>query len=296
MRALVFVGAATLGLIVGNTAGSQESRSEQLSIHRVAGNVYMIDPGSEGGGNIAMLVGDHALLLVDASGWVDPQPVLKALKDLSDKPVRWVVNTHCHRDHTAGNAAFQAAGATIVAHTNLGRRVEAQKCDGEVALPTLATDNKLTLHLDNEEVQVIALPTGHTDGDAMVYFKNANVLATGDAFVSSELPSQSRYAGGNMLGVNEELRRIVELFPNDVNIVPGHGPQSGMSEVRGALKVLDGIRDAVSQQIAQGKSWDQLSEMNLLDPWKGVLGDSGTRYSRWYYDFLTGPPDPKYQL
>ena len=296
MRALVFVGAATLGLIVGNTAGSQGSTRELLSIHRVGGNVYMIDPGSEGGGNITVLVGDDALLLVDASGWVDPQPVLKALKGLSDKPVRYVVNTHCHRDHTAGNAAFQAAGATIVAHTNLRRRVEAQKCDGEVALPTLSTDSKLTLHLDNEEVQVIALTAGHTDGDAMVYFKNANVLAAGDAFVSSELPSQSRYAGGNMLGVNEELRRIVELFPNDVKIVPGHGPQSAMSEVRGALKVLDGIRDAVARQVSQGKSFDQLNEMNLLEPWKGVLGEAGPRYLHWYFDFLTGPPDPKYQL
>jgi glyoxylase-like metal-dependent hydrolase (beta-lactamase superfamily II) len=99
-----------------------------------------------------------------------------------------------------------------------------------------------------------------------------------------------------MLGVNAQLRRIVELFPDDVKVVPGHGPKSAISDVRGALKVLDEIRDAIAQQIAHGKSLDQLNEMNLLEPWKGALGESGPRYLGWYYDFLNGPPDPKYQL
>ena len=295
MRALLIL-VATLSLIETNTADAQGSASEPPVVRRVDANVYTIDPPSSGGGTITVLVGDDGLLLVDASFWVDPQPVLQALKTISDKPVKYVVNTHCHRDHTAGNAAFQAAGATIVAHTNVQRRVEAQKCDGEVALATVAFDTALTLHFDDEEVRLIALPTGHSDGDVIVYFKNANVLATGDAFLTSALPFPSRYAGGNMLGVNEQLRRIVELFPGDAEIVPGHGPQATMTDVRRALDVLDQIRDVVARQVADGKNLAELTEMNLLEPWKDVLGEDGPQYLGWYYDFLTGPPDPRFQL
>lgn len=294
MRSFLFVGAAILGLVVGRTAGSQGDSGGPLNVHRVGGNVYMLDNG--GGGNIALLVSHDGLLLVDAQGWDDPQPVLAALKTISDKPVRYVIDTHCHQDHTAGNTAFQRAGAMIVAQDNVRKRMEAKKCDKEVALPTLTFDTELTLHFDDEEVRVIALPTGHTDGDAIVYFKKANVVATGDGFLSSEMPGYSKYAGGNMLGVNEQLRRIVALLPDDVKIITGHGPQSSMNEVRRALKALDEMRDAIAEQVATGKTLDQLSKMNLLEPWADVLGADAPRYLRFYYDCVAGPPDPAFQL
>jgi cyclase len=300
MRKHVVIGVALLGSIAGSTAESQNSPAQPLNVHRVAANVYMIDNGTSdasGGGNIAVLVGNDGLLLVDAQGWDDPAPVLTALRTISDKPVSYVIDTHCHTDHTAGNAAFQRAGATIVAHANVRRRLDAKKCDNQVAPPTLTFDSRLTLHFDDEEVRVIALPTGHTDGDAIVYFKSANVAATGDAFVSSNLPAYSKYAGGDMLGVNVQLRRIVALLPGDVKIIPGHGPESVMRDVRAASTALDGMRDAIAEQIAKGKTLAQLRAMDVLEPWRDLIdGPNRPNYLQSYYDCLTGPPDPRFQL
>lgn len=290
MRVVVKAGFLILGLAACDIAGSQNNSPELLRVERVAGNVYSLGDGSS---ESAVLVSDEGILLVDAR-WADPQPVLEALQAIADKPITFVVNTHCHADHNRGNVAFQDAGATIVAHKNVRERMSQEKCDGP-ALPDLTFDSELVLHFGNEEVQIIALPTGHTDGDAVVYFRNANVLATGDAFISSELPFYSKYAGGNMLGVNEQLRRITEQFPDDVRIISGHGPLSLMSDVRKALQVLDEVRDAIAEQFADGKTLDELKSMNLLDRWKESLGEYYSEYLQMYYDSL-GPPDPAFQL
>jgi cyclase len=301
MRTLVLVGTTVLCMIMGGAAEPQSNSSRHLSVHLVARNVYLleVDPREPGVGhsNIAVLVGDDGLLLVDTQVGPDVQPIVAALRSISDKPIRYVVDTHCHGDHTGGNTGFQSAGATIVAQENLRKRIAAKKCDQPTALPTLTFDTELTLHVDDEEVQVIKLPTGHRDGDAIVYFKRANVVETGDAFVSSGLPFYSKYAGGNMLGVNEELHRITALAPGDAMIIPGHGPLSSMNEVRKASRALDAIRDAVAAQIAKGKTLDQIQAMNLTEPWKELIyGSDGPGYVRDYYVCLTSLPDPKFQL
>ena len=295
MRAIPYVGAAIFVSILGGPAHSQGGPSGLLNVHRVTANLYWLD-NEASGGNVAVLVGNDGVLLVDAHGSADAQALLATVKTISDSPIRFVIDTHCHTDHTAGNAALQRAGATVVAQDTLRRRLEAKKCDNDVALPTLTFDRELTLHFDDEEVRAIALPKGHTDGDAIVYFTKANVVAVGDAFVSSEHPFYSKYAGGNMLGVNEQLRRIVALFPDDVKIITGHGPLSSRSDVRRVLETLDGMRDAIVPQVAKGKTFAELQEMHLLDPWKNVLPDDArAMYLRFYYDSL-GPPDPKFEL
>jgi cyclase len=300
MRALVLAGMALLGLIVGGFAQSQGDSSPLPKFHLIARNVYMLEGTFNGhfyGGNVTVLVGDDGLLLVDAQGSADAQTVIGALKTISDKPIRYVVNTHCHGDHTGGNAGLQHAGATIVAHDNVRKRMQAKKCDRPAALPTLTFNSELSLHFDDEDVRIIKLPTGHTDGDAIVYFEKANVAATGDAFVSNELPQYSKYAGGNMLGMNEQLHKITALLPEDVKIVPGHGSPASLSDVRRASKALDEIRDSVAAQVAKGKTLEQIQNMNLLEPWKELMeGADGAIYVKYYFDCLTGYPDPKFQL
>ncbi len=300
MRALMFAGMALLGLIVGGPAQSQGDSSPPPVFHLIARNVYMLEGTINGhfyGGNVTVLVGDDGLLLVDAQGSADAQTVIGALKTISDKPIRYVINTHCHGDHTGGNVGLQHAGATIVAQDNVRKRMEEKKCDQPTALPTLTFASELVMHFDDENVRITKLPTGHTDGDAIVYFEKANVAATGDAFVSNELPQYSKYAGGNMLGMNEQLHDIVALLPEDVRIVPGHGPMVSLSEVRRASKALDDIRDTVAAQVAKGKTLDQIQNMNLLEPWKQLMqGSDGAIFVRYYFVCLTGPPDAKFQL
>jgi glyoxylase-like metal-dependent hydrolase (beta-lactamase superfamily II) len=171
------------------------------------------------------------------------------------------------------------------------------KCDQPTALPTLTFENELTLYFDDEEVRIIKLPTGHTDGDSIVYFEKAHVVATGDAFTSNGPAMYSKYAGGNQLGANDELHKIAALLPDDVRVIPGHGPVAAMHDVRATSKALDAIRDAIATQIAKGKTLKQMEEMRLLEPWKDLVEESDRPiFTRFYYDCLTGPPDQKFQL
>src|SRR5580658_409128 len=250
MRTALAALIAILSLVGGDASYSQERNKPkgEFGVHRVAGNVYMLDRGtsdSDGGANIAVLVGGDGLVLVDAKEEPLHQMVLGALKQISDKPVRYVIDTHCHGDHTSGNAAFQREGATVIAHRSVRERLAAvhSYCSPRpgTGLPTVTFDSELTLFIDDEEIRIIKLPAGHTDGDALVYFKKANVIETGDAFIgvgfiASTLPGASRTEGGNMVGVIDALRKIVELIPTDAKVIPGHGAQASMSDVPHSLQ------------------------------------------------------------
>jgi len=300
MRISFLVCTALLGLTVSAVAECRDDPTASVRIHLVARNVYMLQSEAAKpsyGSNIAVLVGKDGLLLVDAQGVADAQPALAALQTISNKPVRYVINTHCHGDHTGGDVAFQRIGATIVANDKVRKRMQEGKCGPQTALPTLTFGNELTLYFDDEVVRIIKLPTGHTDGDAIVYFEKAKVAATGDAFTSNGLPEYSKASGGNMLGVNHGLHRIIELFPADTKVIPGHGLLASMQDVRKASKALDEIRDAVAAALASGKSLDQLQGMNILEPWKDVVvAEDRPRFLQSYYECLKGPPDPRFQL
>jgi cyclase len=296
MRTFLLVVAILLSSDFANAAESQGTSSNIFHAYQVAGNVFLLNKGtleSPGDGSVAALVGNDGVLLVNATN--EEGSVLAALKTITDKPVRYVIHTGCD---TAGSAAFARDGATIVAHENVRRRLEAKKCYSGGVLPTLTFDNELTLHLDDEDVRIIALPVGHTDGDVIVYFRRANVAVTGDVFSSTFLPFYSKYAGGNALGVNEQLHKYLALLPDDVKIIPGHGTRASLSDVRRASKALDEIRDAIAEQVAKGKTLDQLQKMNLLAPWEYLTDRSEwlSEILKHYYDCLTGPLDPKFQL
>src|SRR5579863_7088176 len=235
VRMMLCAGAACVNLIACGLSHSQNLQvsPQVVGVHRVAGDVYMLDTDTTKfeGGNVAVLVGSEGLLLVDTNSASRTTAIVTALKKISGKPVRYVIDTHCHGDHTGGNAAFQREGATVIAQVNVRKRIEQDKCDKiEPGLPTITFDSELTLHFDGEEVTAIKLPTSHTDGDAIVYFKRANVVHTGDAFVSLNLPFHSKYAGGSILGLADALREIVRRVPEDAKVIPGHGPQASISD------------------------------------------------------------------
>jgi len=295
-------GVATLAFLFCCTSSAQDQPTVAVTagVRRVAGDVYMLDTDTSKfeGGNVAALVGSEGVLLVDTSSDSGIKAIVAALDRLSAKPVRYVINTHCHGDHWAGNAAFQAAGATIIAHANVLKRLEQNKCDGTThGLPTITFDTALTLRFDGEDVTAIKMPASHTDGDAIVYFKKANVVHTGDVVVSLGLPFRSKYAGGDVLGLTEALRQIVKRVPDDAKVIPGHGPLSSMSDIRRAIRILDAMRDAVSLQIKKGKTLDELKAMKVLSPWHNAVGDDEESYLRDFYAALTGVPlEARYRL
>lgn len=206
----------------------------ELEIQPVAGDVYMIQrPG--GGGNIAALIGDDGVLLVDSL--FDPMnaALIEAIGKVTSQQVEFVINTHIHIDHVNGNAKLAEAGALIFAHENTRRRFLETRSrfprnggtfvpqEPESARPVVSFNDRMTLHVNGEEVQVLYAPPAHTDGDLFVYFPKADVLHLGDVYRTTSYPIVDRYNGGTVRGTIAALDKAIELAGDSTRVIPGHG-------------------------------------------------------------------------
>ena len=265
-------------------ASAQEAKPSkyQMRASKLASNVYMIESA---GGNIGASVGDDGIVMIDDE--VEPlvEQTLAALKGISNKAVKFIINTHYHDDHTGGNGYFQKL-APIIAHDNVRRRLESGGISGnggsmheEVkpaateALPTFTFNDEITLHLNGEDICVIHYPSAHTDGDAIVFFRRANVVHMGDIFVTYGFPFVDIDSGGNIDGMIDAVEKVIAQSPPDVTIIPGHGPVSKLGDLRSYLLMLKETRNVVAKALRDGKTLDQLRQAKILDPWKKYSGD-----------------------
>ncbi len=234
--------------------GQQQDFSKvEIKTTRVSGNVFMLEGA---GGNIAAIVGDDGIVMVDAQYAPLAPKIHAALAKLSPKPVRFLINTHFHGDHTGGNAEF-ADTAAIIASTNVRKRLE----NGSVhpltgkpippapaaALPIVTFDSPTVLHIDGEEIRAIALRPGHTDGDSAVWFVKANVVHLGDDFVTYGFPLVDVANGGSVKGMIDALDELLARIPADAKIIPGHGPLSTVADARKFARSLEEMLAAVAK-------------------------------------------------
>ncbi len=251
----------------------------QLKITKVAGTVYMIDKvegaGGFAGGNVGVCVGADGIVLVDDQFAPLAPKIVTALKTLSDKPVRFVINTHVHGDHTGGNVIFGTT-ATIIAHINTRLQLLADRPEPRykptpaTALPIITVNDMLTLHQNGEDIQVFHLPNGHTDTDVAVYFKQSNVVHMGDEFFSGMFPFIGD--GGSVKGLLANFEKVLSLIPADSKIIPGHGPLSTPVELRATLAMLRETSAIVEDGIKKKKSLEQLTKEKVLakyEKWAG---------------------------
>jgi glyoxylase-like metal-dependent hydrolase (beta-lactamase superfamily II) len=264
------------------SAQDQDFSKVQITVTKVAGNVYMLQ-GS--GGNIAASVGDDGIVIVDDQYAPLADKIQAALKGITDKPVRFVINTHYHGDHTGGNAYFQKQ-APVIAQDNVRKRLESGGMHGNLgsiqaeskpaakdALPILTFDHDVTVHLNGDDIRALHFPSGHTDGDSIIFFPKANVVHMGDDFVRYGFPFIDLNAGGSVGGMIAAMEEVIPKLPPDVKVIPGHGAVSNLDDVRDYVKMLKETRAAVQAGIQQGKSLDQLKKEKVLDPWKKWSGD-----------------------
>jgi len=208
----------------------------QIRTTHVAGSVHMLEGY---GGNIAVSVGSDGILMVDAQFTVVSEKIRTALVGLSDGPLRFVVNTHFHPDHTDGNKVF-GTEAIVVAHENTRERLstpqtywgETQPAYPEHAWPVITFDDDMTIYFNGEQIQVIYLPNGHTDTDAVVYFSESNVLHVGDQIFTDHFPFIDLEHGGTVDGYVRNVEAIAERFPDNVMIVCGHGRLATMDDLK----------------------------------------------------------------
>lgn len=249
-------------LAIGQVHAGQADQFADVEIvaKPVSGSVYMI---TGQGGNIGASVGADGTLIIDDQFAPLADRIQAALNGLGGGEPRLVLNTHFHGDHTGSNAHFGRDG-TIIAHDNVRLRLLDTPDLDRSALPLVTFDERLTVHFNDEEIQVIHLPAGHTDGDSAVWFKTANVIHMGDQLFAGRFPYIDQGSGGTVNGYIENLETVLAIIPNDAHVIPGHGPLSGTDAIHTAIDMIRATRSAVEDALDAGRSVD---EIELGDEW-----------------------------
>jgi glyoxylase-like metal-dependent hydrolase (beta-lactamase superfamily II) len=244
----------------------------QVKVQKISANVYLLQGL---GGNIGAIVSDDGVALIDCEELQMGPKIEAALKAISDKPVKYVLNTHWHGDHTGGNAYFGKT-ATIIAQDNMRKKMAAEHdpriTDLPVSLPAITFSDQLTLHMKSGEIHAVHFEHGHTDGDAVVFFPMDNVVLTGDNFTNFNPPhfpaiDTDNDGSGGPQGAIAVSEYVLAKTPDDVKIVPGHGGLATKAELTKYLAVLRDTTAAVQAGIDQGKNLDQLKQENMLRKW-----------------------------
>lgn len=257
----------------------------EVHVLPVQGNIYMLVGA---GGNITVQIGSDGVLLVDAGFAQMSGKVLAAVRQLSDAPIRYIIDTHVHADHTGGNEALAKAGSTIAGGNVLGNigasagdqaqiiafqtvldRM-AEPSGGQPAAPAGAwptetyTTPERKLYFNGEGIVMMHIPAAHTDGDTMVFFRRSDVLSTGDIFVTDGYPVIDLARGGNIQGIIAGLNRIIEIAipaneqEDGTLVIPGHGRLCDVADVVFYQEMVTIIRDRIEDMIKRGMTLEQV--------------------------------------
>jgi cyclase len=278
-------------------AQGQDFSKVEMKVQKVAGTVYMIEGA---GGNIAASVGDDGIVMVDDEFLPLADKIEAALKGITDKPVKVVLNTHWHGDHTGGNPHF-GEKAPIVAQENVRKRLitggkthfgETKPAEKN-ALPIITFENDVSVHLNGEDIHAIHFPNGHTDGDSVIFFKQSKVVHMGDDFFNGGMfPFIDIDSGGSVQGMIAGDEKVLAEVPDDVKLIPGHGPLGTKDDLRKFITVLKETSAAVEAGIKKGKTLDQLKKEKVLAKWDswGQAFINTDLFTEILYDSLKNKP------
>ena len=231
----------------------------ELRTEKIADGLYVL-MGGPAQGNIVASVGSDGMFLVDSMYGQMHQKIMAALARIGPQPIRFLVNTHLHGDHTGGNEAMARLGAVIVSHENMRKRMTASRTGGPPgALPLVTYSDRMTLHFNGEEIEIYHPEPAHTDGDSIIYFRHANVMHVGDVPASLRYPNIGVDDGGSVDGMMAAGRQVMKVANADTRIIPGHlGPIVGFKEIQQQLEMFAAVRDRVANAIRAGKTVEQV--------------------------------------
>jgi glyoxylase-like metal-dependent hydrolase (beta-lactamase superfamily II) len=281
-----FVTVFVVSMAATLAAAQQDFSKVEIKAQKVSGNIYML---TGAGGNIGVSVGDDGIVIVDDQFAPLAGQIRAALKDITDKPVRFVINTHYHGDHSGGNPPFANSGSTIIAQDNVRKRLASGGTAGnggsmkmenkpaeKAALPIITFEHDVTVHLNGEDIRALHFPAGHTDGDSIIYFPKNNVVHMGDDFDRYGFLFIDVASGGSIQGMTDGVEKAVAQLPADVKVIPGHGALSNLDDVRAYVQMLKDTTAAVQKAMAAHKSLDQMKQEKILAPW-----------AKWSNDFVS---------
>lgn len=274
-RGLAFLFVATIAA----SAGAQDFENARIETVRLADNLHMLRGV---GGNLALLTGPDGALLVDDQYAPMHEKILAAVRAITAAPVRWVLNTHWHGDHTGGNERFGSAGAVLVAHENVRRRMHAgqrmERFGREIlpappaALPDVTFEDGVVLHWNGEEITILHSAAAHTDGDVVVWFRHADVVHAGDLFFHGLFPFIDVQSGGSITGMIAGVERILAEAGPNTKIIPGHGPLADRAALVAYHERLVLARSRVRGAIDRGLAADALVAESPLEELEASWG------------------------
>ena len=287
VRTVVGVCAAILVASLAFAQGGQDFSKVEIKANKVTDKFYTLDGQ---GGTIGVLIGPDGVFMVDTQFAPLSDKIAAAIKQITPQPIKFIVNTHVHGDHTGGDENFGKMGATIISREELRFRLAhpAPQANGQPGVPTAAVGlpkqtyrERLTMHMNGEEVQLIAVPRAHTDGDTMVYFPGLDIIMTGDFFRSIQYPNVDRNNGGSLQGLIDGLGMVIGRAGPGTKIVPGHGPTVDRSAVVAHRDLVLAVRDRVAPLVAQGKSEDEVVAAKVTADLDGKVQQAGTTGERF---------------
>ena len=261
--------------------GQQQDFSKvEMKVIRITDHVYMLQGA---GGNIGVSVGDDGIVIIDDQFAPLAPKIREALKAISTKPIKFIINTHYHGDHTGGNESFGRDG-TIIAHDNARKRLQegTKTAFGTVppapkgALPVVTFNDRATIHVNGDDLKLVHLPHGHTDGDIMVVFTKANVVHLGDDYFLGSFPFIDLDNGGSVKGLIANLDKIYPTLDVDVKLIPGHGGLGDKPNLNEWMNMLKGTVAIMNEAIQRGETVDEVKKKQTLVAW-----------SNWATEFMT---------
>jgi glyoxylase-like metal-dependent hydrolase (beta-lactamase superfamily II) len=241
------------------------ANSQEIEPVHVNGNVYMLKGA---GGNIGLAIGEDGNFLVDDQYGKMSEKIAAAVKALDDRPIKFVINTHFHPDHTGSNEFLANAGSIVIAHQSVRTRLSVEQfvpyfnnrhdALPEAGLPVVTFTRDLTFHMNDDDIEVLFVGPAHTDGDAIVVFHSANVIHTGDIYFSHGYPFADLSNGGSMKGVIKAVERILTFCNDSTKLIPGHGTITDAAELKAWHEMLVTVYNRVKAAFDDGKSLEEI--------------------------------------
>ena len=288
-----------LALAASTALAQQDFSKVEIRADKLSDNLYML---TGAGGNIGLSVGDDAVFMVDDQFAPLTPKIEAAIAKITPKPVKFVLNTHWHFDHTGGNESFGKAGALIVAHENVRKRMSVEgfieflgmkfKAEPRQALPIVTFTRDVTFHLNGDEVYVLHVANAHTDGDAIVHFRKNDVVHMGDTFFNKLYPFIDTSSGGTDEGVIAAAERVLQSSGERTRIIPGHGPLASRADLQAYRDMLVKVSTRIGEQVRAGRSLPEVVESKPTAEFDAVWGKgflNPQRFTEMLYQNLKKP-------
>jgi cyclase len=269
----------------------------EITTTKLAADFYTLEGQ---GGTISMLAGPDGVLLVDSQFAPLTDKLVAAIRKISDRPIRFLVNTHLHGDHVGGNENFARLGVTIFSREQLRARLAApaQASGGAptaaaapLALPVVTYDAPVTIHLNGESVQLIPIRAAHTDGDTLIAFPRHDIIAVGDYYRGIGFPRIDRGNGGTLAGLLAGFNETINRAGPNTRVIPGHGPVTDRNALIVQRDLIIAMRDKVAPLVKQGKTVEEVLAAKLTAPYEEKVpqgAQTAEQFIRWLYAELKG--------